>query len=237
MSVRVGGPALELLGRHVLEGSEDRSLLGEVRLGRRRREHRVLGAARQPLGEAEVEQLHAGLRQHDVSGLQVPVHDALPVRLVERVGDLRAVAQGLLERQRTLGEALRERVAFEKLHDEVVHVSVPSDVVDRADVGMRELRDRLGLAVETLPHLGGGRHVRRQDLDRDDAQEAAVARPVDLSHPSRAQRREDLVGAETRARRESHLFLQPRLPVLHNRERLALSRVDERVDEETGSVG
>ena len=61
---------------------------------RRRRRHR--------LREAEVEQLHAGLRQHHVGGLQVPVHDPLPMGLVQRVRDLDPVPQRLLQRQRTL---------------------------------------------------------------------------------------------------------------------------------------
>ena len=41
---------------------------------------------RTALGEPEVEQLRAGLRQHDVAGLQVAMDDALPVRLVEGKG-------------------------------------------------------------------------------------------------------------------------------------------------------
>ena len=42
------------------------------------------------LGQPEVEQPRAALGQHDVAGLQVPVHDALPVRVIERGGDLAA---------------------------------------------------------------------------------------------------------------------------------------------------
>ena len=71
-----------------------------------------------------------------------------------------------------------------------------ADVVERADVGMRERRDRLRLALEPLPHVLVRREVRRQDLDRDRALEPRVLRPVDLSHPSRADRGEDLVRPE-----------------------------------------
>ena len=49
-------------------------------------------------GQAEVEQFDAGLCQHHVCGLQVPVHDALPVCLVQSVGDLDPVPERLLER-------------------------------------------------------------------------------------------------------------------------------------------
>ena len=61
---------------------------------------------------------------------------------------------------------------------------------------VRELRDRLRLALEPLPDLGRRREMRRQHLDRDRPLEPRVARLVDLAHPARADRREDLVGAE-----------------------------------------
>jgi hypothetical protein len=52
-------------------------------------------------------------------------------------------------------------------------------------VRVRELRDRLRLALETLARLGGGEVV-REDLDGDGALEARVASAVDLPHPARA---------------------------------------------------
>ena len=51
------------------------------------------------LRQAEVEELRSRLRQHDVAGLEVAMDDARAVRLVERVGDLRADPQRLVERQ------------------------------------------------------------------------------------------------------------------------------------------
>ena len=39
------------------------------------------------------------------------------------------------------------------------------------------------------------RRLPGQDLDRDVAVELLVPRPVDFAHPTRAERREDLVGA------------------------------------------
>ena len=44
----------------------------------------------------------------------------------------------------------------------------------------------------------------RQDLDRHRAVEPRVARPVDLAHPARAERRDDLVGAQAFPGREGH---------------------------------
>ena len=109
--------ALDLLGRHVLERAEDRSLLRQTFLRRKRRE--PLSPDPSPagrgegLGQSKVEQLHARRRQHHIGGLQVAMHDAGPVCLVQCVGDLDPVAQRLLERQRPLrqpiGEASRPR--------------------------------------------------------------------------------------------------------------------------------
>ena len=80
----------------------------------------VAGDGLQRLGQTEVEDLHARGGQHDVRGLQVPMHDALAVRAIERVGDLGAVSQRLVQRQRSLRQPVRQRLTFQQLHDEVL---------------------------------------------------------------------------------------------------------------------
>ncbi len=203
---RVGLLSFELLGSHVLEGAEKRSL---GRHGRRVRRHCGKPGqdrrrrSRFPFGKAEIQELHSRLRHHDVAGLQVPVHDPLPVRLVESVGDLEAVTQNQLGRKRASGEPRRERLAFEVLHDDVVGFALAADVVQGADVRVGDRRDRLRLPLEALAKLGVARESFRKDLDRDLAAESRVLRLVDLAHPSRADRREDLVGAEARAARRA----------------------------------
>ncbi len=99
---RVGLAAFELLRRHVLEGAEHRAPLRQrlARLGLRRQGRgsgkRAVPSRRLELRQTEVEELDPALRQHHVAGLQVAMDDALPVRLVQRVGDLDAEAQELL---------------------------------------------------------------------------------------------------------------------------------------------
>ena len=210
VGARVGFPAFELLGRHVLESPQDGAFLGQPLLGgergqaarRIRRGHRF--------GETEVEELDARPGQHDVGGLQVAMHDAAPVRLVQCVRDLDADPKRLFERESALCETSREGVAFEKLHDEVLGLAVTPDVVERADVRVRELRDGLRLSLQPLARLGRGGQPRRQDLDRDLAAQAGVLCAVDLAHSARAERREDLVGAQARSGGESHVT--PPLP-------------------------
>ena len=53
-------------------------------------------------------------------------------------------------------------------------------------------------------HVRSAEQVRRQHLDRDVAPEPRVAGAIDLAHPARAERRQDLVGTEFRPGRERH---------------------------------
>ena len=59
----------------------------------------------------------------------------------------------------------------------------------------------LRFALEAREPIGVGRERVGQDLDRDVAIQLRVARAIDLAHPAGAERRQDLVGAEPRARR------------------------------------
>jgi hypothetical protein len=67
-----------------------------------------------------------------------------------------------------------------------------------------ERRDGLGFTIETLPCVRIGGQGRREDLDRNGAIQARVARFVDLPHPAGAGAGEDLVGAELGTNRERH---------------------------------
>ena len=151
------------------------------------------------LRQAEVEQLRARSGEHDVAGLQIAMHDAGAMRRVERLGDLNRDGQRLVDRQRAAFEPGRQRLAVDQLHDEKRHALVLADVVERADVRVRQARDRPRLALEPLAELGVGGQCCRQDLDRDGAIEPRVARPIDLAHPAGAEQRHDLVRSQPRS--------------------------------------
>ncbi len=69
---------------------------------------------------------------------------------------------------------------------------------------MREGGHGLRLALEARIRLRVESQILRQDLDRDLAIERRVAGAVNLPHPSRAERPEDLVVTEVRAGGEGH---------------------------------
>src|SRR6185369_6560858 len=95
----------------------------------------------------------------------------------------------------TTGDAVGERLAFEQFHDQVV----VADVVERADVGMVQRGDGLGLALEARAQVGAMRELRRKDFDRYAAVEARVTCAIDLAHSARPERRNDLVWTEARS--------------------------------------
>ena len=64
-----------------------------------------------------------------------------------------------------------------------------------ANVRMVERRERLRLTLEPREPFGIAGEDVRENLDRDVAIESSVAGSVDLAHPARAQRRDDLVRA------------------------------------------
>ena len=61
--------------------------------------------------------------------------------------------------ERPARQPVHECLALQVLHDQEVDAVLTPDIEDRADVGMRERRDRLGLALEPLLQIGIGRDV------------------------------------------------------------------------------
>ena len=91
----------------------------------------------QELGQPEVEHLDPTLRRHgDVVGLQVAVDDALLVRLVQRLGDLRRDRDRLGDGNRSFLNPLAQRHAAHELHHQEVDALLGVEVVDHPDVGM-----------------------------------------------------------------------------------------------------
>ena len=79
--------------------------------------------------------------------------------------------------------------------------------------------EQLRLPLEPLPPIFVFEELFRQHLDGDLSAESRVFRPVDLPHPARADRREDLVRAERVAGARVTSASQVRVPVQDDRRR------------------
>ena len=131
--------------------------------------------------------------------------DALFVGGFETVGDLAADVEGVLQRQRPLGDAGFEAFALDQGHRQEGLAIGLADFVDRADVGMIESGGGLGFAKETGFGLVVAKQVRRQELQRDGALEARVLGLVDDAHAALAELFEDLVVTDGLADQDSSI--------------------------------
>ena len=140
------------------------------------------------------------------------MNDAVAMRLVEGVSNLDGILHGRGDRERTAHQPIRQRFALEQRHDNEVDAVLVAHVVERADMRVRERRDRTCFALKALAKPGIVRRLLRKDFERDGPIQPRVARAIHLAHASGAERRDDLIGAESHARgrlirRDSTLYL------------------------------
>ena len=147
-------------------------------------------ARRPDLRQAEVEDLRLppGVDEN-VGGLQVPVHDPLPVGGLERVGDLDGQVEQGSEPQGSRADHPAERLPLEQLHHDEVLRFVFFDRVHRADVRVIECRRRPRLALEALESRSVLGELGRQELQRHAPPEPRVLGLVDDTHPAGAELR------------------------------------------------
>ena len=155
--------------------------------------------------QAKVEKLHAVACQHDVAGLDISVHHAVSMRVVKRIGDPDGGTQGEGKRQRAILEPPREGVALDILHDEEDRRTVLTDVVQCADIRMRDACDDASFVAEPFdPGTWRGHQFARQNLEGDSPLEPRIAGTVDFAHSPGAEWCQDLERAETSAGCEPH---------------------------------
>ena len=98
-----------------------------------------------------------------------------------------------------------EALAVDEFEHEELHTVVFVEAVDRTDVRMIERSEDLRFALEAGKALWIVREGVRQNLQRHLATEFGVFRAIDLAHTAFADRRGDVVDAETRAGNEGQL--------------------------------
>jgi hypothetical protein len=207
-----GGEHLGLLRGHVGRRPGHRPRAAQAR--RRVQRGGVVAArpgVRRQLGEAEVQDLHDAVRRHhDVAGLEVAVDHAPRVGGAERVRDRDREAQGLAQAHSLARDEGIEGLPGHELHHDEVDPVRGLDLVDGDDVGVVERGGRAGLVYEAGAAGRIREPIRGEDLDRHLAPESGVGGAVDLAHPARAERRQDLVRTETMAGGQSHHLTQAR---------------------------
>ena len=166
-----------LLGCHVLERADDHAVAGQFRLlqghlGQSCRERRRARLLRQ----AKVQELGAALGQHDVRGLKIAMRDPQLVRFGQRARNLCRVSQSLLRRQRPPDEPLFQRFAFQVLHDQKIHAVLMANVMEAADVRMREFGNCLGFAFQPLFERNVRGEACGQNFNRNLAVQPRIAR-------------------------------------------------------------
>ena len=121
--------------------------------------------------------------------------DALLVRGGQAVGDLRGDVERLAVRQRAVAEQAAQVAAVDVLHHDVRRAGalIHPHFMNGDDVRVIERGCRAGLAREAGQRLLIAGEADGQKLDGDLAAEGGIAGDIDLAHPARAERREDLV--------------------------------------------
>src|SRR5262249_41901755 len=156
--------------------------------------------------DPEVEQLRplADVRirnEDDVIRLEIAVDDALLVRGRERTRDAACDLRGLVRRQSAARrDAIRERFAFEELHDkEGAAIYGMPEVEDFDDAGMLDRTRGFRFIDKPLHELGAGHQIAAQQLYRGAATEHVVGRAIHGTHAAAAELAVESVAAEQRA--------------------------------------
>jgi len=207
----VGRFTFKPLRRKVMRRAEDRAL---DRAGLRRAFAGGLGGRRgislPKLRETEVEHLHPGWRDEYIGWLQVPVHHTMAVRILYGIRDFDGVSDHLGPAERPTRNLLRERFSLQELHDKVQDAAVTAGVVHGADPGVIQGGGNPAFLLESPLHVGSIGQSRGNHLDRDEAPETRVARPVYLAHPAAADEVDNLVVSEDGAAGECHAMAPTR---------------------------
>ena len=109
------------------------------------------------------------------------------MRGVERVGDLDGESEKFVEFHGAIADGVLERGPFEILHHDVRMAAAGPDLMNGADIRVIQRGCGARLAAEAFERPRVGRHVVRQELERDPAAELAVLSFVDDAHPAAAQ--------------------------------------------------
>src|SRR5262249_21589772 len=107
------------------------------------------------------------------------MNDSLGVHCLQGACDLKSNFRNRLSRHRPIEQALFQRLAVEKLHDDEMLALILIDVVNRANVWMIQCRCGGSLAPKTLQSQGIPGHFRRQKFQSHEPPKLRVFSLVD----------------------------------------------------------
>ena len=151
-------------------------------------------------GDAEIGDDRLTLEQQDVLGLDVAMHDAARVGVIERLGHVARDRERRIDGKRSFAiQPLAQRLAAHEGHDIEEMPRRIARIEQRQDVRMAELRRDLDLAKKSLG-ADGARQLGIEHLDRDLAPMAQVVGQVDRRHSAAANLALDAIPATDRRR-------------------------------------
>src|SRR5262249_9408318 len=149
---------------------------------------------RNQLGQPEIQDLGViSLGDEDVGWLDIAMDDALGMRGVEGVGNLKRKREQSFVIEPGAATDIFERRALQKLHGDESLPLLFADVVDGADVGVIQRRCGPGFALKTRQGLRIKAELGREKLKGYGALQACIHRLVDNTHPPVADFFDDLV--------------------------------------------
>jgi hypothetical protein len=185
------GATARLLGCDVAQRAHDEAGPRESRVGGH------------DAGHAEVEDLGVAVpEQEDVAGLDVAMHDPVPMRVGEPVAELDHDPELLVQPEwPSLRDDLPELDAVQELHHDDAPTLGLGEVVHGDDVGMTQARPGLSLAEEPRPQLVRHVDVGGDHLEGDDAIQDRIVSLEDGAHAAPTDAGQDAVLADRLARR------------------------------------
>ena len=122
----------------------------------------------------------------NVGGLDVAMDDPFRMRRVQRVSNLNGQAKQNIGLDGLCGDAMLQRHAVQKFHDDEGLAVLLTNFIDGADIGMVQGRGRLRLSLEAGKGLGVFGDFIRQELQGDKPVQGNVLGLVNHTHPPAA---------------------------------------------------
>ena len=157
----------------------------------------------------------SGAREASPSAEARASHALGELRFLEGFGDLLRDRERLVDGDGPALQPFGQILALDQLHRQEVRGRAVGErraleAVEVCDAGVVEGREDLCLALEAGEAVGVGGECLGQELESHVAAELRVGGAVNLAHPARAERRDDLVRAEAGAGGERHAATLPR---------------------------